>query len=138
MKCTKCGAELKAGEQFCGECGSPRQGSTGQTDVKPSGTSENTKGALCYLFGWITGLIFLLIEKDSKFVRFHAIQSIIINFVLMVVFFAVTPQSSYDDYTLYTLIALLSVILWILLMYKAYKGEKYKLPVIGDFAENKA
>lgn len=137
MKCTKCGAEIKAGEQFCGECGEPIPGSTG-TRIKTSGTGENTKGALCYLFGWLSGLVFLLIEKESKFVRFHAIQSIITNLILTVILFAVEPESIYDDYTLYTLIALLALILWIVLMYKAYKGEKYKLPVIGDFAENKA
>jgi len=143
MKCMKCGAEIKEGEEFCGECGAPRQGSTVQTTQKGSWMSENTKGALCYLFGWITGVIFLLVEKDSKFVKFHAVQSVIISLVLQVILYSTAPTSYYDPYygyaytdsTLYGIVGLIMFILWIVMMYKASKGEKFKLPVIGDFAE---
>lgn len=135
MKC-KCGAEIKAGEEFCGECGEPRPGSTGQPP-KNSGISENTLGLLSYLIG-LLAIIFVFTEKKNKFIRFHAIQSLIFNVLYIVILVAVTPQSIYDDYTLYFLALLLFFILWIVLMYKAYKGDKYKLPVIGDYAEKMA
>lgn len=132
MKCV-CGAEFKAGEEFCGECGKPRPGSTG----KSSGISENTLGLLCYILG-VLAIIFVFTEKKNKFIRFHAIQSTVFSVLYIVVLVVVTPQSVYGDYTLYFLVNLIFFVLWIVLMYKAYKGEKYKLPVIGDYSENKA
>ncbi len=138
MKCTKCGAEIKAEDAFCGECGTVVAESSVQTTKKSSGMSENTKGALCYLLGWITGIIFLLTEKDNKFIRFHAVQSIIFSLALWVLTFLVEPRSYYDDYTLYGFVIIIELVLWVLLMYKAYQGKKYKLPVIGDIAESKA
>ncbi len=87
------------------------------------GLDENIAGALSYLFGWISGLIFFLMEKENKFVRFHALQAIIWSFVAIPI----------------ALIPLLGLLInlgtWFFLMYKAFKGEKYKLPVIGDFVE---
>ena len=144
MRCNKCKAEFKAQEEFCGECGTPRPGSTGQVTKKSSGMSENTKGALCYLLGSLTGIFFLLTEKENKFVRFHAVQSLITFVVLYIIQIAVEPTSYYDsfygtysytDSTLYGIVSIIIFILWILLMYKAYHGEKYKLPIVGDFAE---
>jgi uncharacterized membrane protein len=144
MKCNKCGAEFKAQEEFCGECGTPRPGSNDPGPGKTKGMSQNTKGALCYLFGWITGVIFLLTEKENKFVRFHAVQSVVTFIAANIISSAVAPTSYYDsfygtysytDSTLYSLVVLMIVILWILLMYKASQGEKYKLPIVGDFAE---
>ena len=101
------------------------------------GMDENIEAALSYLLGFLTGILFFVLEKDSKFVKFHAMQSIavfvalyVINFVLGIVL-AITIVGL----MLFPLIYLIELILWILLMYKAYKGEKYKLPVVGDFAE---
>jgi uncharacterized membrane protein len=102
-----------------------------------TGLTPNVAGLLCYLFGWVSGLIFLLIEKESKFVRFHAIQSIavyVVFFVLVLIFLFIPFIGWVIDILLY--IAML--ILWILLMYKAYQGEKFKLPIVGDFAEKQA
>ena len=94
-----------------------------------TGLQENVEGLLCYLGGWITGLIFFLIEKDSKFVRFHAIQSIAVSVVLFVLGFI--PVVNF-------FVWILSVILWILLMVKAYQGQMFKLPIIGNYAEKQA
>jgi len=91
-----------------------------------TGLEENVAGLLCYVAGWVTGLIFFLIEKDSKFVKFHAMQSII-TFVAVVIL-AFIPVINW-------VIGILALVLWILLMIKAYQGEKFKLPVIGDLAE---
>jgi uncharacterized membrane protein len=91
-----------------------------------TGLEENVAGLLCYVAGWVTGLIFFLIEKDSKFVKFHAMQSII-TFVAVVIL-AFIPIINW-------VIGILALVLWIVLMIKAYQGEKFKLPVIGDLAE---
>ena len=95
-----------------------------------TGLQENVAGLLCYLGGWITGLIFILIEKENKVVRFHAMQSIIvfgaITIAYVILFWIpVIP----------ILIWILSVVLWIFLMIKAYQGSKIKLPWTGNLAE---
>jgi len=107
------------------------------TEKTSTGIKPNVAGLLCYLVGWITGLIFLLIEKESKFVRFHAIQSISIYVVLFVVYliFMFIPVIGL---IIDILLGIGMFVLWILLMYKAYEGEKFKLPFIGDFAEKQA
>jgi uncharacterized membrane protein len=91
-----------------------------------TGLEENVAGLLCYVVGWITGLIFFLIEKDSKFVKFHAMQSII-------TFGACTILSFIPIVNWF--IGIVALVLWILLMVKAYQGQKFKLPFIGDLAE---
>ena len=97
------------------------------------GLDENLTGALCYLILWISGIVFYLLEKDNKFVKFHAMQSIlvflpltIIGFFLSIIWFL---------WWLGWLIWLLSIILWLVLMIKAYQGEKFKVPIVGDIAE---
>lgn len=100
------------------------------------GMDENIEAALSYLLGFITGILFFVLEKDNKFVKFHAMQSIAVFVVLVIINTILTI--SIIGIILLPLISLLGFILWILLMYKAYKGEKYKLPVVGDFAEKQA
>ena len=99
-----------------------------------TGLTQNVEALLCYILGWITGLLFLILNKDNKFVRFHAIQSLTTFLGLFVIGFVggmiplLGPLISF-------LIAPVGLILWILLMYKAYQGERYKLPIVGDFTE---
>lgn len=88
----------------------------------------NVAGALAYLLGFVTGVIFFLISKD-KFVRFHALQSIMLFVGLTVL--------NYIPF-LNVIAGIVALILWLVLMFKAYKGEKFKLPVIGDIAEKNA
>jgi uncharacterized membrane protein len=102
-----------------------------------TGLEENVAGLLCYVLGWITGLIFFLIEKDSKFVRFHAMQSIIVFGVLSVVSIVI-GWIPIIGWGISGLISLLALVLWIVLMIKAYQGEKFKLPWAGDLAEKQA
>lgn len=99
-----------------------------------TGLEENIAGLLSYLAGWITGLIFFLIEKDSKFVKFHAMQSIVTFGGLMVVawIISIIPVIGW---AIGGLLSVLGVVLWIVLMVKAYQGQKFKLPFIGDLAE---
>ena len=98
------------------------------------GIDENIEGLLCYLLGFITGILFLILEKENKFVRFHAMQSTV-TFVVLFVISMVLWSIPIIGWVISPLISLLSLILWILLMYKAYQGEIYKLPIAGDFAE---
>jgi uncharacterized membrane protein len=99
-----------------------------------SGLEQNLAGALCYVLGWLTGIIFLVIEKDNKFIRFHAVQSIVVFGAITVVhiIFWILPVIGW---ILGILLTIVTFILWIFLMYQAYQGKMYKLPVAGDIAE---
>ena len=99
-----------------------------------TGMDENVAGLLCYVLGWISGLVLLLLEIESKFVRFHAIQSIFVFGVLTIAGIIVS-WIPVVGVVLSSLIWLLAFALWIVLMIKAYQGQNYKLPWAGDFAE---
>ncbi|MGZ5124239.1 MAG: DUF4870 domain-containing protein [Burkholderiales bacterium] len=104
-------------------------------EIKTStGLNQNVAGMLCYLVGWITGLIFFLIEKDNKFVRFHAMQSII-TFGGLTMLFMILGFIPFLGWMLFPILGIVQLVLWILLMVKAYQGEYFKLPAIGDLAE---
>ncbi|MFC2009279.1 DUF4870 domain-containing protein [Chloroflexota bacterium] len=98
------------------------------------GMEQNVAGLLCYIAGWITGLVFYLIEKDNRFVRFHAMQSIVVFGVLTVasIVLSVIPVIGW---IVGWLLGVLALVLWIVLMVKAYQNQWYKLPWAGDFAE---
>ena len=98
-----------------------------------TGMEENVAALLSYVAGWITGLIFFLIEKDSKFVKFHAMQSIITFGALHIIIIILSWIPFVN--ILAGIIGLGSLVLWIILMVKAYQGEKFKLPITGDLAE---
>jgi len=90
--------------------------------------------AATYLLGFITGIIFLVVEKESKVVRFHAMQSTILFggiFVLNIVLGFVPVVG----WLVGLVLSFAAFILWIVLMWKAFQGEMYKLPKIGDLAE---
>lgn len=99
-----------------------------------TGMEPNVAGLLCYVLGWITGLIFYLIEKENKFVRFHAMQSIVVFGALTIVslILSVIPLIGW---IISSLLWILGLVLWIVLMVKAYQNQWYKLPIAGDFAE---
>jgi len=99
-----------------------------------SGLQENIASLLCYVLGWVTGLIFYLIETENETVRFHAMQSIIVFGFLNVIGIAL-GWAFWHGAVFSTLIGLITFALWIVLIIKAYQGGKYKLPVAGDLAE---
>jgi uncharacterized membrane protein len=107
------------------------QGDLGTTDT---GIKPNIAALLAYLLGFISGLIFLLIEKKNKFVRFHAMQSIITFGAIFVGQWALTFFPILG-LLLSGLLSIFGVGLWVVLMVKAYQGEKFKLPWAGDIAE---
>lgn len=99
------------------------------------GLEENIEGALCYVLGFITGIVFLVIEKDNKFVKFHAMQSIVTFLPLWVISLVFSFGWFFGLWIISSLIWVLSLILWLILMLKAFQGEMYKLPIVGDIAE---
>jgi uncharacterized membrane protein len=99
-----------------------------------TGLQPNIAGLLCYVVGWITGIIFLILEKDNNFVKFHAIQSIIVFGAFTVVDF-VLSYIPIIGWIFSTIIGIIAFILWIILMVKAYQGQMYKLPIAGNIAE---
>lgn len=99
-----------------------------------TGMTENLAGLLCYLAGWVTGLIFFLIEKENRFVRFHAMQSMI-TFGGLAVLYIILPMVPVLGWGVMALLWIVGVVLWVVLMIKAYQGELFKLPVIGEIAE---
>jgi uncharacterized membrane protein len=104
--------------------------------------SENVAGLLCYLFGWITGLIFFFIDK-RPFVRFHAAQSIVVFGGLTILRLALGVMSFSGTgfragYGLFWLVSIVGLVLWIVLMIKAFQGEKFRVPVAADIADQLA
>jgi uncharacterized membrane protein len=118
------------------------------TPAASTGMSNNVAGLLCYVFGWITGLIFLLIEpyKNDKTVRFHAFQSIFFNVALIAVYIAfmilgvvlAVIHLGILMIPLYALLVLGIFGTWVFLMVKAYNSQIFKLPIIGDLAAKQA
>lgn len=99
---------------------------------------ENVASLFCYVLVWITGIIMYLVEKENKTVKFHAVQSILTFLPLNIVYWLVGYMFWWIGigYVLSMIIGLVMFILWIVLMIKAYQGERFKLPVAGDIAEN--
>jgi uncharacterized membrane protein len=116
------------------------EGAPQHTPPTPTGTPKVFGAWFSYFFGWITGLIFFFTSKDP-FVRFHAAQSIVVFAILHGINIMLGGYSygyMYRANPLMGLISLVSFVLWIVLMIKAYNGERFKLPVVGDWAEKLA
>ena len=107
------------------------------TERTSCGFDANVAAALSYLVGFVSGLIFLLVEKDNKFVRFHAMQSTLffIGIVVIDVLLQVIPILG--ALVVIFLLIPLSAVVWLLMMYKAYQGEDYKLPLVGQWAADR-
>ncbi|MCK5258796.1 MAG: hypothetical protein KAJ69_04690, partial [Thermoplasmatales archaeon] len=118
---------------------------------------ENVASALCYVLIWLTGIIFFFMEKENKTIRFHAMQSILTFIPLSILGWILgwigAPSVGWGSYGYYGYsynpgipallwlswaIWAITGLLWLILVFKAYKGEKFKLPVIGDIAEKHA
>lgn len=169
--CTKCGAAVAEDSAFCGACGQPMRAQSGTTatgggsagaapiaaavsGAVSSGTSSagvgltmNLAAALSYALGLITGILFLVIEpyKNDKFVRFHAMQSIIFSVACVV--FAIVWSILVGilvniagfwvltvDVPLRLLIGLGIFVFWLYLMFQAYSNREYQIPFIGPIA----
>lgn len=139
MFCSKCGAENPEGAKFCSKCGAELGVlAIAKPEAESStGLTANVAGLLCYVAGWITGIIFVVLEKKSTFVRFHAWQSIM-TFGVLTVAYLVLRWIPFIGWILSILINVLMAILWIILMIQAGSGKMWKVPGAGDWAEKQA
>ena len=108
--------------------------------IQAPGLTQNVASALCYLVGFVTGIIFLLLApyNRNKTIRFHAFQSIFLHVGLILLYILLPLLTHGFGFVLYPLLSILSVILWIYMMYTAYNNKKVKLPLVGDLAEKQA
>jgi uncharacterized membrane protein len=153
MFCSKCGAENPEGANFCSKCGaelaviakSP-EGAAKPEAESTTGLSANVAGLLCYVLGWVTGIIFLVWEKKSTFVKFHAWQSIITFGILTAVQIILSIIGAIANVTfapglglftsvLAVIVGVIMFILWIILIVQAGTGKMWKVPWAGDWAE---
>ncbi|HUB51696.1 MAG TPA: zinc-ribbon domain-containing protein [Terracidiphilus sp.] len=145
--CGKCGSSVADGAPFCQQCGAPVAAAATPQPVAmaPAGTSglqENVAGLLCYLLGWLTGIIFLLIDK-RPFVRFHAAQSIVVFGILFVIRlilsfgFLSTGLYGFGIWSMISLlVSLVTLVAWIVLMVMAYQGKMFEVPIAAPIAKN--
>ncbi len=102
--------------------------------------SDNVAGALCYFGGFVTGIIFLILApyNQSKFVRFHAFQSIFLFVGWVVLSIVVSMLFHILALFIGPLIGLAGIVIWLYMMYSAFNNQKVKLPIIGELAEKQA
>jgi len=108
-------------------------GDVGPYEATSLGMRARTAGLLCYLFGWVSGLIFFLLEKKNHFVRFHAMQSLLFFGILGILEWVFSNLLIFSP--IGWALGLVMFIGWIVMMVKAHRGEYYKLPLFGDLAE---
>jgi len=153
--CPNCGAPTEG--SFCGKCGSALEAPAGTGPGAPpppvaaaTGMADNVAGTLCYVLGFITGILFLVLEpyNRNKKVRFHAFQSIFLSvawfalWIVLQIFFSILMAISWAMFSLISglsmLIGLAFFVLWLYLLWKTYQDQKVVLPVIGPLAEKQA
>jgi len=141
MFCSQCGAENPEGAKFCSKCGAKlgvpanlSEEATKSEAESSTGLSANVAGLLCYVAGWITGIVFIVLEKKSIFVKFHAWQSIM-TFGVLTAAYIILRWIPLIGWVLSILIYILMAILWIILIIQAGTGKMWKVPWAGDFAE---
>jgi uncharacterized membrane protein len=158
--CPNCGSSVDG--RFCQTCGAavgaapagggpaPSPGPVPPPQIAAAGMTDNVAGALCYLFGLITGILFLVLApyNQSRSVKFNAFQSIFFNIVWIAAWIVLTIVAialhvipvlgAVLSVTLNLLLLIGGLIVWLYLMFKTYNNEKVMLPVIGPMAEKQA
>ena len=145
--CSSCGMQLPDNANSCPGCGKPAgqpAGAGAAPTVQVGGLTDNVAGMLAYIT-IIPAIIFLVVEpyNRSRFIRFHAFQSIFFCVAWTVLWVALSfvgalPVLGWATVLLWPLLGLGALILWVLMLVKAYGGQMWKLPVIGDLAEKQA
>jgi len=147
--CKACGQEVGTAA-FCPKCGAsqgaavaPAGGGAAVAAPSSEGLQENVAALLAYVLGWLTGIIFLLIDK-RPYVKFHAAQSIVVFGGLTIlrigigivggIFGGVTGFGAIV--ALGALTGLLGLVLWILLMVKAYQHQNFRVPIAAGIADS--
>jgi uncharacterized membrane protein len=101
------------------------------------GLDENLAAVAAYALGWITGIALLIVEHENQFVRFHALQSAIFFGALSVLWFIGWSVPLLGWAVSVFIITPVSAAAWLLMLFKAYRGERFKLPIAGDIAEQR-
>jgi uncharacterized membrane protein len=164
MFCSKCGAKNAERAKFCSKCGAklgeaatpaptPTEGAAKPESESSTGMSANVAGLLCYVALWVTGIVFVVWEKKSTFVKFHAWQSIMTFGVLTLAHLILSRMLIdiawgnwlYPNLGLYRagvafgwIVGMVMLALWIVLMIFAYQGKMWKVPLAGNWAEKQA
>jgi len=155
--CPNCGSPAEG--RYCQKCGTALDTGAAQSGTAPLGAgpaatssaaavglSDNAAGALCYLFGLITGILFLVLApyNQNRNIRFHAFQSIFLHIAWIVLWIVTLPLNAIPilgamlSVLLHFALWVGGVIVWIYMMYKTYNGEKVVLPLVGPMAEKQA
>ena len=141
MFCSKCGTENPEGAKFCSKCGAelgvaatPTEGVAKPEAESSTGLSANVAGLLCYVGVWVTGIVFIVLEKKSVFVKFHAWQSIM-TFGVLTAAYLILFWIPFVGWILSILIGILMFVLWLILIIQAGSGKMWKVPWAGDWAE---
>ncbi len=147
--CQKCGAAVAGGAPSPGAGTGPAPGAYPPA-ATAAGLNENMAGALCYLVGLITGILFLVLApyNQNRNIRFHAFQSIFLNVawiacwialaIIGLVFVHIPILGAVVMLLLNFALGIGALIVWIYMMIKTYNGERIVLPVIGALAEKQA
>ena len=150
--CAKCGSSVDDGVAFCPKCGAPTAVAAGAPPAPPppgyaaapaAGLAENVAALLSYVLGWLTGIIFLVIDK-RPFVRFHAAQSIVVfgalTILRILLSFFFLGGYSFGLFWLWSMVSVLVTLLffvaWIVLMVMAYQGKKFEVPIAAGIAKS--
>jgi uncharacterized membrane protein len=107
------------------------------TEKTSTGLDANLAAALTYLVGFVTGIIFLIVEKENKFVRFHAMQSTLAFLGLLFIQLLLKVTPFVGGLLFFGVLMPFSAVLWLVLLYKAYQGEEFKLPLVGQMAADR-
>lgn len=140
--CPNCGAPVDG--RYCSKCGTAMDAPVAAPSSSPTastaGLSENAAAALCYVLGFITGILFLVLApyNRNKLIRFHAFQSIFLNVAALVLMWVIGLAFGWFAWRVMSLIQLAFVVLWVYLIVATYQGKKIVLPVIGDLAAKQA
>jgi uncharacterized membrane protein len=148
ISCSQCAAEMPDSAAYCPGCGQPMHPAE-RGSGRVGALTEPVAGALAYLTV-IPAIIFLLIEpyKGNRFVRFHSFQCILAFLAVLILALAlkilsflllIVPVLGHLLIFLISLVVALAVlVMWLVLVVKALQGESFKLPLLGDFAEQQA
>lgn len=117
----------------------------GAHDSTSTGLNARNEAVFSYLLGWFSGLIFFLIERRNRFVRFHAAQSFITFGVIFIVYvvlrllggipligFLLSPILGVVTFIVLTL----AFLTWLFLMFQAYRGNYFRLPIVSSYADS--
>jgi uncharacterized membrane protein len=139
--CKACGQDIGTAN-FCPKCGAnqaaPAYPAPPTAAAPTEGLDENVAGLLCYVLGWLTGIIFLLIDK-RPFVKFHAAQSIVVFGGLQAIHFVLRFTHFFlFSFGFYALLGLVGCVLWVVLMIKAFQHQMFRVPIAADIADSLA